>query len=246
MSYSSVVLADAPYSYWRLNDVSTSSGSTEDDSGNSHTTFAYGGSPTPGQTGALAGDSNKAVLFNGTNQRMFQSGPPVGMVGTGPHSWELWFKTSAAAASRRSLIAACYGHADGLAGFNLDITATQIIAEVRTPGTTEAAATVGYADGVFHHVVMTLTRGAPDVLRLYVDGVVVATTNLATAGQSFQPAYGGLWLATNDNQAAYVAGTFDEVALYNTALSAGQVAAHYAAAVPPPAANVLPAAFLGV
>lgn len=233
MSYATTVLADTPFSYWRLGDALTS-GNAADSSGNSHL-LAYSGvapSCTPGQAGALLGDADTAVLLNGTNGYLQRAGGPDGCVGTGSGSMEVWCKTSSVP-SRRSLLCCGYGSASGIQGFNLDVSATQVIAEFRTATPTEAAATVAIADGLWHHLLMTLTRGTPDVVRLYVDGVQVASANCATAGQSYQPHTSfAFFVGCDTAQSVLFGGTVDEVALYNTALSAARVLAHYQAAVP--------------
>lgn len=230
MAYPDVVLADTPFSYWRLGDPAAAGGETlVDDSGNSHLA-QFQNSCVALEVGA-SGDGDTAVKFNGTNAYVKRGGGPDGFVGTGSCSVELWVKAAAAAASRRSLICCGYGHASGLAGWNLDVTATQIIAEVRTPTVTEAAFTVAYGDNAYRHLVLTLTRGAPDVVTLYINGLSVAATNLGASGLTLQPhpAF-AFYLATDSDETVMFAGTLDEIALYNTALSAGQVFAHYAAA----------------
>jgi hypothetical protein len=246
MSYSTVVLADSPVSYWRLGEASASgSAAAVDSSGNGHT-LTYQGAPVAGQVGALLGDADTAVSFAAAGAHIWNGGPPVGFSGAGACSWELWCKRSSAVGARASLLSAGYYHASGVAGFNLDLTPTQVIAEVRSPGVTEAAYTVAYADALWHQVVQTLTRGGTDVLKLYFDGVEVASTNRAVAGQSVQPVGFNFYVGTDQGFGTYAQATLDEIALYNVALSAGQVAAHYAAAAGAAGPGGISALFLGV
>ena len=63
--YSQTVLADSPRAYWRLGEASGTSAA--DASGNGRT-GSYVASPTLGVPGALTGDSNTAVGFNGSSQ----------------------------------------------------------------------------------------------------------------------------------------------------------------------------------
>ena len=78
-----------------------------------------------------------------------------------------------------------------------------------------------------------------DGMKLYVDGDLEGT-NANTQAQ----AYNGFWRLGGDttwgSSSAYFAGVLDEAAVYPTVLSAGRVAAHFAAAQPAP--NQLPTA----
>ena len=70
-------------------------------------------------------------------------------------------------------------------------------------------------------------------MALYVDGVLIGTNATVTPD-----AYNGYWRLGGGNLTGWpnapassaLLGTFDEVAVYPTALSAAQVAAHFAAA----------------
>ncbi|HEV3260444.1 MAG TPA: hypothetical protein VG013_26550, partial [Gemmataceae bacterium] len=62
--YMQTVLADNPAGYWRLGEASGTTAS--DSSGNGHN-GTYMGGVTLGQPGAIAGDPNTSVAFNGTN-----------------------------------------------------------------------------------------------------------------------------------------------------------------------------------
>jgi hypothetical protein len=64
LAYRAAVLAKNPVAYWRLGEAT---GTTAvDETGNGHN-GTYIGNPTLGQPGAIDGDSNTAVQFNGTN-----------------------------------------------------------------------------------------------------------------------------------------------------------------------------------
>jgi hypothetical protein len=83
-----------------------------------------------------------------------------------------------------------------------------------------------YNDGNWHHVVATL--GASGMV-LYVDGAPVGA-NPTTVAES----YDGYWRVGGDSlngwptrpTSSYFRGTIDEVAVYDYALNAAQVAAH--------------------
>jgi hypothetical protein len=79
-----------------------------------------------------------------------------------------------------------------------------------------------YNDGQFHHVVYTVSV-AGNAQNLYVDGVQVATGTAPTAVSATT----GWYRLARDFNNAFLTGTLSEVAIYATALSAIQVAAHY-------------------
>ena len=66
-AYSNQVLADEPLAYWRLGEPSGTSAADASGNGNTGT---YGGSPTLGATGALAGDTDTATSFDGVNDNV--------------------------------------------------------------------------------------------------------------------------------------------------------------------------------
>ena len=66
-AYRSQVLADEPLAYWRLGEPSGTSAADASGNGNTGT---YGGSPTLGATGALAGDTDTATSFDGVNDNV--------------------------------------------------------------------------------------------------------------------------------------------------------------------------------
>ena len=64
-SYSASVLADSPRAYWRLGEAS---GTTAADASGNNRTGSYLNTPSLGAPGALTGDSNTAVSFNGVDE----------------------------------------------------------------------------------------------------------------------------------------------------------------------------------
>ena len=107
----------------------------------------------------------------------------------------------------------------------------RIAYSIRSGGVLQTITTVAsYNNNVFHHIVAT--QGASG-MTLYVDGVSVGTNATVTpdAATGFWRVGGGnLTGVQNAPASSALIGTFDEVAVYPTALSAGQVTAHFAAA----------------
>ena len=95
-------------------------------------------------------------------------------------------------------------------------------------------------DGEFHHIVATQGAGG---MALYIDGVLVGSnpTVAPDAANGYWRLGGGnLTGWPNAPAASALGGTYDEVAIYPTALSADRVLAHYnastSAGTPPPPA----------
>lgn len=92
--YSAVVLADQPVAYWRLGAGSTATAVDETGNGNTGT---FGGGAVTGEPGALVGDPDPAVLFDGVDDRVTM-GDRLSFEGTAMFSIEAWVKPTTSAA----------------------------------------------------------------------------------------------------------------------------------------------------
>lgn len=168
--------------------------------------------------------ANSAYSFNGSTQYV-STATAVAFPGPQNFSISVWFKTSSAGGR--------------LVGFGSSQTGLSINSDRHIymsnsgqlyfglfPGTLKTInTTTTYADGNWHHVVVTesTTNGA----NLYVDGVLQATDATMTASQS----YGGYWRIGYDNLLGWTNaptsylfnGSLDDIAVYNTELTASQV-----------------------
>jgi large repetitive protein len=225
-TYGHAVYAAGPDSYWRLGE---STGSVAADATGNGITAAYGTGVTLGASGAVPGTTDTAVTLDGTGNGLVESADAIASPST--FSTELWFKTTTTSGGKiigfgdnpngnsGSYDKHVYMTDDGHLVFGVWIGNTQT---VTTPGT--------YNDGAWHQLVAT--QGASGMV-LYVDGSPVGT-NPTTTNQS----YNGYWKIGGDNingwpgqpSSSSFAGSVDEVAIYPTALSAADVAAHWAAA----------------
>jgi hypothetical protein len=224
--YRSVILADSPVGYWRLDAVS---GAIENDISGGGWTATISGGVTLNQAGALLGDSDTAMLFDGTNGTYVETNAAFSPAfGTGPMSVEFWFKTTSALAQIGIIDDKNAGSND--AGFNVAMFAGQFLLRIANGATQEGANSVGtFNDGAWHHFVGVLTRGAPDTLKIYIDGTLNVSTNLATSGRNITQVAHKLRIgaySTGGSPNFYV-GTLDEVAIYASALTPAQVLAHY-------------------
>jgi signal peptidase I len=248
-SYPTVVAADGPYQYYRMDDAS---GTTAADSSGNGFTGTY--SPvaadfTFGVTGALTGYApNKAVTF--TNAASCLYSPVAAKLAAGPTTYtlETWFKVSSG-----------YNQGGKLVGFETSQTGVSNSGSggqydrmiymdggghlwfgVWTGAATAIESPAAYNDGNWHYVVATMSATG---MALYMDGVQVAT-NANTVSQTY--ASGGWWRfgcgnlnswgtastwtgpnAPSAQQNYPLLGSLDEMAVYSSALSAQEIAFHY-------------------
>ena len=99
MSYSSTILADSPTFWYRLDEAS---GTTmADSSGNSNPGTYSASNVTYNVTGAILGDTDKAVTFASTGQANAASG----IIPSGSFSMECWYKTASNISASTSIMA---------------------------------------------------------------------------------------------------------------------------------------------
>jgi hypothetical protein len=236
-SYQQTVLNDSPSFLWPLND-STSTAADASSHG-------FNGTYVSGTTQGVAGPftSSTATSFDG------QSGDVSAQNSvTGPQKFsiEAWFKTTtntggkivgfgnASSGMSSNYDRHIYMMNDGQLTFGVYNNA---IETVQSPGV--------YNDGQWHYVVATYNSSASgNNMNLYVDGQLVASGRSSSA-----QSYSGYWRVGSDNlnggwnidpwgsnsqgttqpNSYYFGGTIADVAVYPAALTAAQIAAHWAA-----------------
>jgi len=206
--------------YWRLGE---SAGTSLADSWGTNT-GTYFNTPTLGVAGAITGDANTATTFNGSNEY-----GSVARQISNDFSIEFWYKPTA---QGNGTGANWYDGAglvtSGFAGQSNDFgvglrSDGRIVAGVGGPvSDTSVVSNAGYSSGAWHHVVFTRTM-ATGALVLYVDGA----TDGSAAGSTVSLSDGLAIRFGNQMGANYFSGSLDEVAVYNTALSAATVTDHY-------------------
>jgi prepilin-type N-terminal cleavage/methylation domain-containing protein len=191
----------------------------------------YFNTPTFGVSGALgvSGDTDTAVQFDGVSEY-----GSVARQISSDFSIEFWFKTSAGGIgtgtqwwSGAGLVDAEVAGASGDFGVSLRSDG-KILAGDGAPNDASILSTnsSSYKDGSWHHVVFTRTMST-GVMQLYVDGAAAGSATggtTALTGPSFIN-FGRIQSGNN-----YFAGSLDEVAIYNSVLSAATVTAHFNAA----------------
>ena len=230
-AYSSLVIAKNPLTYFQLDDAAGST--TAADSGTN-------GTPTPGTIGAAAtlgqpsagAILNTALSYNGAAQpiAVTASDPKFDNIGTGDFTVELWFNTSNIA-TREDLF-----NLKGTTGSDLGIQLSTNTADRLAiyHNSFLINSTTPVTANVWHHLALT-RDGLTGAETLYLDGVVAGsatdTQTVSTSGTGVL-AIGSKSFGSNFRS---FAGSLDEFALYNTALTPAEVLAH-SAAVPEPAA----------
>jgi hypothetical protein len=187
---------------------------------------SYLGGVTLGATGAINGDANTAATFDGAND--FTT---IARQISDDFSIEFWFKSTQGIGTGTQWSSGA-GLVDGdVSGATNDFGVSlrsdgKVVAGIGTPDVSVVSTTGGYNNGAWHHVVFTRTK-TTGALALYIDGAAAGTaTGASTASltASANLTFGHLQSGSN-----HLNGSLDEVAIYNTVLSAGTVSTHYAA-----------------
>ncbi|WP_434107616.1 arabinofuranosidase catalytic domain-containing protein [Paraburkholderia caffeinilytica] len=235
--YRSVVLADGPYAYWPLNEAGGTVAA--DISGNSRDgTYQAGAQPASGLM--LPGMDGAYVRLNGASDSYIDVSAANQFCAGSAWSIECW----AQVAGYNSLPVGGFtgdkgcrfignvlyttsggwqpGIEWGIQSYDGVNPGTYKYYDSRysyTPSVTPPQA------GVLQHVVIT---HAPDSTSVYLNGKPVVPAANASASAAIQPI---LQIGSQGGSMGAMNGTIGEVAVYNSALSAQQVAAHYAAGI---------------
>jgi hypothetical protein len=237
-AYQATVLANNPSFLWPLNDTS---GPATDASGH-----GFPGIYEPGTTRSVAGPftGTTATGFDG-NTGLVTSQNQLASPGPQKFSIEGWFKTSTVNGGK--LVG--FGNTQTGSSTNYDrhiymMNDGQLVYGVYNSGTVTIETPNVYNDGQWHYMVATYDSSVgSNNMALYVDGQLIGHANSSSA-----QGYPGYWRVGGDNlngwnldpwgsnsqgttqpHGYYFNGTIADIAVYPAALSAAQVAAHYAA-----------------
>lgn len=210
--YADRVLADGPIGYWRLDDAVGAVSAVDASGLGRHATI--GGGVAFGKAGALASGS-PAAQFDGTGYGSIASALAV----TNAHTLEAWaYCTDGGSAGYRTIFSMAVGYwlilrtTAGKFQFSVPLASQQNV-----PGNATLSLNTWY------HLVATWD--GVGTLSLYVNGAldraVSVTGPLANVSTT-------RYIGDDTTATRKWAGFLDEVAVYNYALSAAQVAAHYA------------------
>ncbi|MFD4778567.1 LamG-like jellyroll fold domain-containing protein, partial [Streptomyces sp. NPDC058427] len=235
--YAARVLADGADLYWRYDESGggfAADASQNEDGGVYVNAPAYRSTPS-----AVAGSA--ALALNGTDEYVY-SDRLHHYTSPSPYSIETWFRTNTVRGGRivgyGNNTGSAQGHTSSISDKLLYLTGNGRLAFGVQVGSTSNRPTItsaaSYNDNVWHHAVATQ---GPAGMRLYVDGVSVGS-NTAAGNRS----YNGYWRVGGDAMtngwpnrptSTYFAGQVDETALYPSALTAAQAAAHHGLADTP-------------
>lgn len=213
-SYRTVIVADAPVSYWRLNETASPA---VDEMGVQDGSYGGGLGMTLGAPGLLTGDSNKATVFGGIEGVTIGNNAPF-QIGTG--TLEAWIKTPDAGAGYRAII--CKANAYGMFMINNELGTWSwggLGAGPRLTG-------VFLNDNIRHFVEIVFQDGVTNGSQFYVDGVAVgAPFTMDVNGQG-----DNLCIGTNSSAGGQIFnGTIDEPAVYSYKLTPDKSLLHYQA-----------------
>lgn len=206
-------------SYWRLGEAT---GTSAADSAWTNTGSVKAG-VTLGAPGALTGDTDSSMSFNGSSG--YVSVPnSAGLNLTGDLTVEAWVQPGPLDSTTRAVVHKggtsgypSYQYRVGLTSSNFWRGTVYIGSNNLTVTSPSTASTLGWT-----HLVMTRSGST---LRLYLNGTSVATT---TASGTLNTSTGILAIGrTGSVSVDYFKGSIDEVAVYPTALSAAAIAEHY-------------------
>lgn len=221
--YSTLVAADDPLAWYRLDTAADAVGGFN---GTAGTGITFG------QPGAIAGDASGSALFNNAAAGLITvaDADPLDF-GTGADfAVEAWINTTDTTATilNKGDTNGAYWlrvESDGKPRFMLDFGATSI----------DVKGATAVNDGEWHHVVGVADRDVG--VELYVDGALAVAKGLFDANNvtsALDLQIGQLGTGTN------MVGGIDELAIYGRVLSADEILEHYnAASIPEPGALVL-------
>ncbi|MDB4963587.1 MAG: domain containing protein [Myxococcales bacterium] len=221
--YRDEVMADRPLVYWRFGEPSGLVASDE----LSARDGTYGNGVTLGAAGAIAGDPDTAVTFNGAVDSSVAMPAGLEFSGTMPFSVEVWARQTAF--RNFGWVIDHQDYQVPRKGWGLRFSSAHVALE-RWTNDAYAGPNV-LSDGpltldTYQHIVATFDG---DRLALYIDGALVSDV---TGGRAIAPVT-DTWRVGRQNCACSsdnFVGSLDELAIYGVALDATRVTAHYTAA----------------
>ena len=216
--YRSTIIADNPVAYYRLGEASGATATDEMGSSNG----AYGNDTTYGVTGALNGDSNTSVSFAGsstTNDAIQVSSLTSADFSSGI-TIELWLNWDSSTGTGMPVEVREGNDGQDRIFFDARSSGTPHW-DFNIAGTWYSATGAGVQDG---WNLYAFTHDGSNA-KTYRNGVLQNTTSASAT--TFDP--DSMGIGQDGNGSNVIVGGVDEVAVYNSALSATELLAHYTA-----------------
>ena len=232
--YTDAVLGDSPLAYWRLGDAGPSAA---DATGNGHTGSSSAG-VTFGSGSLLSGDPSNTSITLDDQDRITVTGFEKFGVGATGYTVEFWVTLNEVPPINPVNLVG-----DGESGGDFYqmvyiLPGAQIRAHLQaSDGTHALDGSTALSVGQTYHVVTTWDQ-ATGAAAIYLDGGVELAGNYGAALNPLNTD-NAVYLGTDPRLAAGMGITLDEVAIYDYALSAGQVGNHFLMAVPEPSTLLL-------
>ncbi|MEN3283116.1 MAG: hypothetical protein V7607_4256 [Solirubrobacteraceae bacterium] len=213
--------------YWRMGE---SSGTTLADSKGTSNATTFGG-VTLGVPGGVAGDPNTAARFDGAGGNAKAN---LNLSTTSKVTVEFWMNWNQFANDDRLAMEFTSSYHDNAGGFLIDPDAPQQGGTFAVGIGMGAGRNTAYfarpSAGAWHHYAFVLDTTAPAAQQIipYIDGQPVAYTKLDSGTGAGPFANSTLYMMSRAGSQLFGLGDLDELAIYNTALSASTIDEHYA------------------
>ncbi|MGI8492489.1 MAG: LamG-like jellyroll fold domain-containing protein [Acidimicrobiales bacterium] len=224
--YAQTVLSDSPTSLWRLADPAGALQAVDSAGSNplnpANVNFAQPGPLTDGAT---------SVDLPGANNYSSLSAPNIAQYdfsNTQPFSIEYWANTTNQGVQA---VASTDNNAAPYAGWETGLNAGQPYVQLINTWPSNAIdvqTVTSVADGNWHHVILSYDGSSKAAgVHFYIDGKPVATITVYDTLTASSATTNPVTVGTRDFNNFYYSGRLADVAIYPTALSAGQDATHY-------------------
>jgi hypothetical protein len=217
--YAQAVLSDACGGFWRLNGNATDSAPVPHNG-------TVNGTVTFAQAGPLS-DGSTAALFDGATGYVNIADHATQNPGLGSYSYEAWVKRANTISASEFIV--CKAAGAGVASGGGELFMNNLGGFTSRLNTTIAVqSATGFADGAWHHVVVSMDRAANSG-QMYVDGVASGAAVDLSAAAAINLSGSGLDLLIGKRPTGnFFAGVLANVSIYTYALSAQQAANLYA------------------
>ncbi|MBS1845823.1 MAG: PKD domain-containing protein [Actinobacteria bacterium] len=198
------------------------------------------GEPALGQPGAIAGDTDTSVGFDGINDA---ATAPLSLSGDSAITLEFWMKWNEWSNNDALAFEFTPNFNDNNGGFLVDPNSSfgAFAVGIGRGESRNVATFARPTAGVWHHYAFVLNTAAPAAEQIvpYVDGKPVEYAKVANGTGAGNFADATLNFMSRAGTSLNGAGTLDDVAIYGTPLSAATISGHYEAATPnkPPTAS---------